>query len=166
MIVEILILLTTTLLFTTVFIIAFLALFYVLTNFILNQIKKLSRGSSGLAAVVSFGKVFVISLAGFSFFIYSTSFLLRIEGDVFRQERSIRTAETTILPEKEPPLLSGENSGSPLFDLVIQAAAEQNKKRQLTFVLTSGSIFALAAIAAMGGYLAYLSKDDRRYESR
>lgn len=166
MITEILTLITITILFTLIFIVAFLALFYVLINFVLGQIDKLRKDKNGLAVTASFGKVIIVSFLSFSFFIYSASFLLRIEGDVFRQERSIRTAETTILPEKKPPLLSGENSESPLFDLVIQAAAEQNEKRQLTFVLAGGSIFALAAIAAMGGYLAYLSKDDRRYESR
>lgn len=166
MITEILILLAVTILFTFVFIIALLTLFYALTNFVLGQIDKLRKDKNGLAVSASFGKVLVVSFLSFSFFIYSASFLLRIWGDVFRQEKSIRTAKTTILPKREQPLLSERSSEPPLFDLVIQAVAEQNEKKQLTFVLASGSIFALAAIAATGGYLAYLSKYDRHYESR
>lgn len=165
MIAEILILLAITILFTLVFLIALLALFYTLTNFVLSQIEKLRKGKNGLAVTASFGKVFVVSFLGFSFFIYSTSFLLRIVGDVFLQEKSTQTVETTILPEREALLLSEENFEPPLFDVVVQAAARQNEKKQLTFVLASGGVFALAAIAAMGGYLAYLARTERHHET-
>lgn len=161
---EILTLLAVTILFTLIFISAFLALFYALANFILGQTKKLSGDMNDLVVIISFGKVFVISLVGFSFFIYSMSFLLRIEGDIFKQQKSVRTAETEIVLKKEGSSRE-EGPSPPLFDFVIQAAAEQNTQKRLTSVFASGAIFSLVAIAAMAGYIAYLAKNEKHHET-
>ena len=148
-------LLAIAILLAIVFMSALSALFYVLSNLTLTETEKLNRNGTVLATIVSFVKVFVISLIGFSFFIYSTSFLLRIETGIFKQRTSEQAIERVALPEKELPVSQAENPDPPLFDILIQSAARQNEERQLTFIFATGSVFGLLTILAMAIYTIY-----------
>lgn len=159
---EVLILLAVTILFATVFLITFFVFSNIIIKFVLGQVKKIMRDRNVIITFFSFVKVFIVTFVCSSSFIYSMSFILRIENTAFKQRESIKTAETRIFSEKEPPLARKEGSEPPLFDFVIQAAVEQNAKKQLNFILTSGAAFALVAVVAAGGRLVYLAKHEPR----
>lgn len=157
---EIIILLFFIVLFTAAFMLALSALFYSLSNLASGEVIKLNNSRSGSGAIISFGKVFAASFIGFSLFVYAMSFFLRIGNDALLQKKLVQITENRTSPEKTLLLPQKENSDAPLFDFIIQAAVEQNGKKQLNFILTSGAAFALAAVVAAGGRLAYLAKHE------
>lgn len=150
--VTLLILLAATVLFVFLFMLAL----YALVSFILSEGKKINRERTVLDVITTLSKVFVISFISFSFFIYSMSFLLRIEDSVLKQQnpQQVVEIEKITLPEEELALSKEEISSPPLFDFLIQPTAEQNQGKQLTFVFTAGGALGLIAVLIMAMYAA------------
>jgi len=136
-----LILLAVTVLFVFLFVLAF----YALVSFILREVEKINGERTASDVITALTKVFIVSFISFSFFIYSMSFLLRIENSLLTKQNPERVVEIEkiTLPEEELVLSKEEISSFPLFDLLIQPATEQNQEKQLTFVFTAGGVLGL-----------------------
>lgn len=147
--------------FTAAFMLALSALFYSLATFTSGEVKKLNDGRDGSDLIISLGKVFAVSFIGFSFFVYTMSFFLRIGNDALRQQKLERTGEYVSLSEKPPLLSRGENPNAPLFDFLIQSAARQSEKKQVTSIAVFGGIFGLSAILTMALYIIYRMRNEK-----
>ena len=153
-------------LFAAAFMMAISALFYSLANFTSGEVNKLHTGSGVSNLFISFGKTFAIFFISASLFIYTMSFFLRIGNNALRRQESERIPENMTLSEETPLLAQKENPDAPLFDLLIQAAAEQNEKKQITSVAAFGGIFGLSAILTMALYMFYRTRNEKYIEGR
>jgi len=146
------------------FVFLFVFAVYTLASFTLRESEKINRKRTLFDVLTAFTKVFIISFISFSFFIYSMSFLLRIENRAFTEQdlREVVTTEEVLLLAEESIVSKEEVSRPPLFDSVIQAATEQNQGNQLTFVLTAGGVLGLIVVLIMMMYITHRIREKER----
>ena len=132
----------------------FMLAFYGLMNFGLRKAKEINQKKTGLNKVILLSKMFLIFFISFSFFLYSASFLFRIENNIFQWERQKQLAEETIIFKEGSLLLPKEIYEPPLFDFVIKSAIEQSQENSLTLIFLAGGTSGLIAVLAMMIYIA------------